>query len=690
MLVGGLLPFSDASAYLTDARVLAEGGPMAGLGANHPIATGMLAVLWRSSQGDYRLILALIALIGAAASWVAMTEVTLWLGGAAGTVFLLVDFLFLRRFIGIPASEHLGVIFGNLGLALGCRAIRTNGGCSWMPAIIATTFALCARAGAILTVPALLCGAYLAWPDKARRRLALPCAMALAAGAAFLLFEISSRLICERQPGSITNAVFVLHSIVYGGTWVDAMNRYGNDNFAVWQAVKMQLRNHPSSVIIGGARSLSTFGREFYLFSFVGRRWLNATLHMVFAAGALAAIVMIRRDKRAWWLVAFLVGLVASIPLLPPWDTDWMRAYAASIPLIGFTAAFGVWAATSALRETAFGLRLFPAAAAQLSFPPSAPIVRLGSGVLENGLLAMTVVLSVLMPPLLRLHNMPSGSNLAKAYAEGDSEATVHYLPEAALRIVSNASSPTILGVRVADFRNGLKAFGDLYPSEAAMLASLPDDCVLLPADQGMSFIAMDASHVPSQGGSRNISMRVHFLSKGWLLLAVDDALLQRGAMIAAYQSPQIGNFSFDIDRYPVIRVGDTVRFAKIITTVLPSVPFPGRSSVNPGDPFILDEHRLRFSLPGEYHLVLNQQYRLRLLVLKRSSTIEESNHLIRDFVTDGSMVESNKGRSPKNYSPAADLERFVESDGPVAMSADSIHEVMKLLQDRAADQSRQ
>ena len=61
MLVGGLLPYSDASDYLANAQRLASGERFTGDANNRPIATAMLAVLWKLTGGDYRLVLALIA-----------------------------------------------------------------------------------------------------------------------------------------------------------------------------------------------------------------------------------------------------------------------------------------------------------------------------------------------------------------------------------------------------------------------------------------------------------------------------------------------------------------------------------------------------------------------------------------------------------------------------------------------------
>jgi hypothetical protein len=352
MLVGGLLPYSDASDYLLNAQRLAGGERFLGDANNRPMATAMLAVLWKIAHGDYRLVLALISVIGAAAAWIAAAEISLLLGTAAAAAWLFVDILFLRRFIGLPMTEHLGVLLGSLSVAFGCRAFRTGREGSWVWASLALALALCARAGPMLVLPALLVGAFLAWPHRQGGRWVLPGFMAVSMLAAFALNRLVA--LCVGSPDYLTNAVYIIHGLVYGGTWKDAMAQYGNDRQAVWHAVGAQVIAHPFALFLGGARSLYGFLRQCYMFSFVERRWLNAVLHLAFAAGGIAALSMLRRDRRAWWLLAPLIGLAASIPFLPPWDTDVMRIYAATIPLIALTVAVGVNASVSAMQKAAF------------------------------------------------------------------------------------------------------------------------------------------------------------------------------------------------------------------------------------------------------------------------------------------------------------------------------------------------
>ncbi len=687
MLVGGFLPFSDAADYLINAQVLAGGERIQGQGhANdHLLTSAMLAVLWKATAGDYRSILVFISLLGAASAWLAMAEVSLLLGMSAGAALLLVDILFFRRFIGVPLSEHLGMILGNLGLALGCRAVRIGREYCWVLATFALALALRARPGAIFTIPALVVGAFLACPQSGRRRWLLPGAIAAAALAAFLLDKFLSQAVGNLSPdAAISNAVYHLYSLVYGGEWTDAMNRYGNDRPAVWHAVEAQLRAHPFSLFSGGERSLVAIVRQGYFFTFVNSRWLSLVLHAAFAAGAIAAVLTLRRDRRAWWLLALLGGLLASMPLLPPWNTDNMRVYAATIPLIAFTAAVGIHAAVSAVR--AWGL--VPASfhlgsAGSLSIKPTGD-ERPSLGWISKALLAAVVILCVLLPPLFHPLVLPSTWSLEDVYRVSGPAGTIAYSPRMALKLVPNFTLPGARTLRLADFKAGLTGYSRFYPGEAALLASLPAGCVLLPSFHEFSFIAIDSGHASSSDRVQTIDLRFRFIAEGWLLLAVDETLLARSAALAAYDSKAVGAFTFGINRFPVIRAGDTITLVENVSSIDFIRPVRNGPNINSIKPFGVGSRRLRFPVPGEYYLRINQHYPLKILVLDRNSTEAESNRLISDFVASNCIVDSKDGGGNLGAQPVFDLIRFFESESPAHLGRSSMLQLIELLESSA------
>lgn len=684
MLVGGLLPFSDASDYLFNAQLLANGERFQGLnGANeHALSTSLLAVLWKATHGDYRLVLALISLLGAASAWLAMAEVSLLLGWAAAAVWLLVDILFLRRFIGVPLSEHLGMILGNLGLALGCRAVRIGRVQCWVLASFALALALLARPGAMLTLPALIGAAFLVWPQKERQRWVLPSAMAGAALVAFLLDKLSVKAVGNPSPeAGVSNAANILYGLVYGGSWTDAMNRYGNDRLAVWHAVGIQLRAHPFSLLAGCGRSLMAYARQGYLFGFVNSRWLNITLHLAFATGSIAVVLTLWRDRRSWWLFAFLVGLLATMPLLPPWDTDNMRPYAATMPMIAFAAAVGIYAAVSAVRSWSAGPSSAPIALAEGQSRSRPNGEGAGLGWMSKGLLAAVVTLCALPPLLFHPSVLPPTRSLEDTYRENRTDGAISYLPKIALKLVPDSMPRGVLTLRLNDFRAGLRGFARLYPGEAALLASLPADCALLPGIHEFHFIAIDGSHVSNLGRAQSIDLQFRFIADGWLLLAVDETLFARSPALAAYDSGAIGAFSFGINRFPVIRAGDTVTLVENVSSIDFFQPPHSGANINSIKPFVMGSRRLHFPVSGEYYLQMNQHYPLKLLVLDRDSTAADADAAIRDFVTSNCEVDRSDGTRQSSKQTALDPVHFFESETRTPLSRDSMLQLIALLE---------
>jgi hypothetical protein len=675
MLIGGLLPFSDASGYLSDARTLLNGPRFEGVGRNHPLATAMLSVLWARTHANYRSVLFVLNFLCATASWLAMSEVSMVFGAGASAVWLLVDFLFVRRFIGIPMSETLGVILANFGIALGCLAVRKGNRSDYALAIFAFSLALCARSGAFLTVPALIVGAFAAWPERTVGRWTLPFTLIASALTAFILNFIVGWALVDHATSSPSNAVYVLHSIVYGGTWEDAMNKYGIDSIAVWNAVKSRLAAHPLALLGGGWRAIWTFATKFYLFTFVG-----SLLHLLFLFGVFASVRSIRLDWRAWWIVSFAIGLLTSIPFLPPWDTDGMRAYAATIPLISLTTAVGSysvihWMAHTPLNKW-FRNKDF---IGFLDWPRNCSYERILRP-LTSCLLIATVALCLPLSNMVSYGKLPTDSSITKAYARNRTQGSVEFLQNANLHLVADTEATGITLLHLSDFRGGLSDFRKLYPAEADLLSKLPSNSILLPGStDGMSLIAIDDRHIPAAGGTQIIDLHLDFLAAGWLLIAADEEIVTRSAQLEAYCSTKIGHFSFGIRHYPVILAGDVVLYSGIIYLVQPANPLQSGADVNPGVPLCLDGRRLRFPLPGEYYLKINRRDTLKLLVLKRNEVEADSTSKIVSFVNANCNESESNVSGSSSESPVKVVEKWFESDEPATTSRATIKEIIRV-----------
>jgi hypothetical protein len=273
---------------------------------------------------------------------------------------------------------------------------------------------------------------------------------------------------------------------------------------------------------------------------------------------------------------------------------------------------------------------------------------------------------------------------LEDTYRINRNDATVVYLPRIALKLVPNSEPQSAFGLRLDEFRQGLAGFARLYPGEAELLASLPADSVLLPSSHEFSFIAIDRSHVSDNGRAQTIDLRFRFIAEGWLLLAVDESLLARSPPLAAYDTGAIGAFSFGINRFPVIRAGDTVTLVENVSSIEFFPPPHEDPNINSIKPFGVGSRRLKFPIPGEYYLRINRRFPIKILVIERDSTKAESDRLISAFVASNSIVAPSDGiQHPRGEAPF-DASHFFESETPTRMGRASMLELNALLETSA------
>ena len=73
-----------------------------------------------------------------------------------------------------------------------------------------------------------------------------------------------------------------------------------------------------------------------------------------------------------------------------------------------------------------------------------------------------------------------------------------------------------------------------------------------------------------------------------------------------------------------MIRADDTVTLFENVVSTEFLHEAGARPNVNPNQPLVLGSRRINFPIPGEYHLLVNHRYPLKILVLRRDSPKEE------------------------------------------------------------------
>jgi hypothetical protein len=376
-MIGGLLPYSDAQGYYSDALRLLHGQSFSVFSSRRPLFPAFLAAILNLTDLNLRATLIVLTAMSVFAICCAVREVERGLGVAAGALMLLCLFMFYRRYIGSTLTEHLGLTFGCLAFALiwrGCAASRVR---PILFGLFLLSLALNARAGAFLILPAIVLWA--AWGFRGPKGSAW---RTLAGGMAAVVlgFAVNGLILhAVGVPGAAySNFSYTLYGLVFGGNWTLALQQHpelatlpsleqaGRVYALAWE----QIRMHPLALLAGSVRAWTAFflGRSGAWFSFIlylspewadlremlladGVKALNFRrdlwvlldvsaremwiigLHGLLAAGL---VVLWRNHRRPLprLIIAAWAGILLSVPFVPPWDADNMRAYAATIPFV--------------------------------------------------------------------------------------------------------------------------------------------------------------------------------------------------------------------------------------------------------------------------------------------------------------------------------------------------------------------
>lgn len=358
-ILGGLLPFSDARGYYEGAMRLIEGLRLGQWHSRRPLWPGALATMLWLTGGQLQIALAAFTGLTAAACVLAATAVRRTHGAGVAAIVLLVLFLFARSFVGLAMSECLGLALGSVAFALLWEGVRLEWHGFIYGGICLLTLALLARAGAFFVLGTLLCWGTLHYRRASMLSLRFLVGGVVAIGLAVLLHGSLLKLIGPKE-GVVPFANFA-HTIygqaVGGLGWKRAYTDHPEINGLsdgeaakriyrwAWEA----FRADPSKLVHGIFKAWRDYFNPvaWGAFSFVSV-WVTSVDVVVvrcifYALAACGLLAAVRRGRSAHhsMLLAATLGCLASVPFVPPFDADQMRAYAATIPLLAALVGLG-------------------------------------------------------------------------------------------------------------------------------------------------------------------------------------------------------------------------------------------------------------------------------------------------------------------------------------------------------------
>jgi hypothetical protein len=358
-VLSGVVPLYDAADYHADALRLLAGDSLSDFSARRPLFACFLSVLlWLTGQ-NLMAALALLTWISAVACYIAAREIQSTHGSEVAVFVLILLFLFYRHHSGTVMSENLGVPLGTLGFAWMWRGTAQNKSKLFCFGLFVITLALNARAGAFFALPILILWSGWRFREEGHRFsfrvLILSSTVVFAAFAANLILV---RLLASSTGVPFANFSHTLYGLASGGnSWHYVLERYPElvdlpaDEQAriIYQKAFDLIREEPGSFVKGAFYNWSMlFSDTWYsAYSFVGgenRILRNISQWIIFAFCGLGLIRCVRKlDHPLTSLVGVSVlGILISVPFLPPTDAYRMRPYAASMIIFGLLPALGL------------------------------------------------------------------------------------------------------------------------------------------------------------------------------------------------------------------------------------------------------------------------------------------------------------------------------------------------------------
>lgn len=167
--VGGYLPLSDSSNYLTTALHFIETGSLNSWGLSvRSLITYFLASILHLFQGDFQTALLFLTILGGGAIFL-LAQLILNRYGVALSLFAsYILCLSYASYLGEFSCENLGFIFGCVGITFFLNALFYKKGNYFLFGLMLFSIASTIRAGAIIIIPLLIAyfSAFLAYSEK--------------------------------------------------------------------------------------------------------------------------------------------------------------------------------------------------------------------------------------------------------------------------------------------------------------------------------------------------------------------------------------------------------------------------------------------------------------------------------------------------------------------------------------------
>lgn len=560
-ILGGFLPNNDASSYYNDALGLLDGNLFDGLSVRRPIFTAFLSFIFAITGRNLMLALVILVLINAILCYFFIQKVNdLW-GSLAGIIVTILLFLYYRRFAGTTLTENLGLALGMAGSAILLLGAQKSNKIIILFGILLLSMGMNVRAGALLVLPLIVLWG--GWIFRSQSRLSVSFLLLgfIAVSLGFLINFGVDKLVVDREisaskTGMFSNYSYTFYGLVAGGKGWKYVNDVHpelmgliNRESLIYEYAFDSIYQNPLLFLKGMTNSfVDFFSPRFGAFSFlyastsdpctmenfaeslascktsigspknltkiscitstVSLRIVDILSSLVVALFLLIPLgwgiwICYKKREKPWCslLLAIIIGILLSVPLVPPRDASKMRAYAVTQPLMITIAAVGLLDITKSLADKYKGQSFLKKADAEITeLKPDS----------SHGLIIFCLLLTIMIiiSPIvskLRANNFEQLSEICPANFE---KRIFRYNPGSSIELVEeNSVSLAWFGIKapIQMFRSNLESFCVSTDEELAIIEKLiilePGTVVIKPVFlsdvEDAQFLVISSNEIP-------------------------------------------------------------------------------------------------------------------------------------------------------------------------------------------------
>lgn len=375
IMLSGLIPISDATNYYMDASRILHGLEISNFSGMRPFFPGLLSFFLWVTDRNLMAAVGIFTAIAGFSAYLAGMEIRRSHGAEAAVFFVMLMFLYYRHHSGTTMSESLGAAVSLLGTALLWQGISARREWVALFGITMIALALNIRPGAMFVLPALL--VWGGWVFRGQRKFSIKF-FALGIVLVALTFY-ANKLMIDVLSGSkgvpFENFAWAFYGLASGGnSWTYVFQAHPElsllDSSEVTPAIyklAFELILAEPSLLVKGALFYwrMFFSNTWYnAYSFVAGEnyWVNETARWgMYLLGGFGIFKWLRdrQDPFASLSLIAALGVLVSVPFVPPTDAYRVRLYAATIPFFALLPTIGLSFLVSKINSRLFRTNSF-------------------------------------------------------------------------------------------------------------------------------------------------------------------------------------------------------------------------------------------------------------------------------------------------------------------------------------------